>query len=374
MSVTKKINNYEYAPGIGTYGINGKDGKTGESGTTVFISVYDVNEKSGAESFATAVRYSYDMSSNEHRNINRAYKNGDCFVMQSTADIYKITDVDQIIRLYVYSQTTVESLSKCIEHVGSIKATNDNSGFNESDGKLVLDTNRFNGFVINTSDTEITNINAPFTIASTTSDNNNNIYFVSLNGINQQTNTFLNIYYDTDNNCYYLESDTPVLIDADLKVKYNESVDFDGYSRVMTSTDTNNVSLSTFYSFCKNMKCTLHRNYDNVYKFQNKLILKFETTSDYDNTASLDNQSVRIFIMKNNGTDTYETIKDFYRYPVNINNGSIIEILLSEETEKELIDDVKSDDIWKKYSAKIVVENAVSGLITAQSSPEAIIK
>lgn len=385
MSIVKKVNNFEYAPGIGTYGVNGKDGVHGESGTSIFISVYNVAEDGGAKSFAESVRYSYDMSSNEKVKLSRPYKNGDCFVIQSTADIYKITDVDEIIKLFVYTQTNVETLSKCIKLVGSIKSTNDNSGFNESDGRLVLDTTQFKGFVINTSNSEATDVIAPLTIISTTSDNNNNIHFIAMNGINQQTNTLLKIYYDTDNGCYFLESDTPVIVDADLKVKYNETVDFDGYSRVMTSSDTNNKSLSSFYSFCQNIYFKLGRQMNNEI-FTGNLFIEFFAKDGYDINHELSGQMIHCYMIeKKNGKEN--VIREFHHYPVDIKAGNYFMIdissdtalqydengdpIIGEELGKGLYDIINGLDstTWNKnYKMRMVIENATTGVLVSSET------
>lgn len=369
MSVVKKINNYEYAPGISAYGVNGKDGLSGLSGSSIFISVYDITDDTGegSKKFAEAVRYSYDMSSNERIKLNRPYNNEDCFVIQSTADIYKIKDVDKIRELYVQGQTDKDDILACLKFVGTIKSTSQNSGFESADGKLVLDTEQFKGFIINTSNSDVKDVYAPMTVVSTTSDNNNNIYFLSLHGVNQQFNTMLNIYYDTDNNCYHIQSDKPVMIDADLKVKYNQTEDYDGYSRVMTATNTNNVSLSSFYSFCMNTYNTVL--YDNYSSEKVKITITFNTEK-YNTSAILENQMVHVFLYKfkydknlNVDASTVETLREFYRFPITISNGSKIIYNITENDE----DLTEANRNGYRFGANVIIEGATTGIIKTET-------
>lgn len=258
-SVTKKFNNFEYAPGISSYGVNGKDGVSGESGTSLFVCRYDVSDENGVKMFGQAIVNNLDTSKNENIKLARSYKNGDTFLMQNNGQLYSIRDIDSLKISSVNNQLESEILlNEYLELVGEIDMTSIDTGFKENNGRLVLDTEAYKGFIVNTSNTEIENIQnikSPLTIISTTADNNNDIYFISMNGINQQSNTEMKIYYDTDNKCYHIDSDAPIMIDADLKVKYNSSDDYDGYSRVVTSTDQIDMSLSSMYALCKKIKC-----------------------------------------------------------------------------------------------------------------------
>ena len=40
--LSQKYNNYDYAPGIATYGIDGKTGQTGEDGNNIYFTDYDI--------------------------------------------------------------------------------------------------------------------------------------------------------------------------------------------------------------------------------------------------------------------------------------------------------------------------------------------
>jgi hypothetical protein len=45
--ISKKIYNNEYAPGIATYGINGKQGESGENGNSIFYTSFDIYNNTG---------------------------------------------------------------------------------------------------------------------------------------------------------------------------------------------------------------------------------------------------------------------------------------------------------------------------------------
>lgn len=322
-SVSYKYNNHEYAPGISTYGVNGKDGDSGLSGTTLFICRHDVSEQSGTALFGYAVVNNLDTSKNEDVKLQRAYKNGDSFLMQSSGQIYNLTDIDGLKSDSVGNILTPETLTtKYMTLVGQIQMTSIDTGFTENRGRLVLDTEAYRGFIINTSNTDtdsVQNIKAPLTVISTTSDNNNDIYFISMNGINQQSNTELKIYYDSDNKCYHIDSDSPVMIDADLKVKYNTSEDYDGYSRVVTATDKQDMSLSSTYAVCQKLRYRLsaERKTGDAGTYT-EFRLVFDNIPEYCNMV---NVSVHVALIDKAGA---KKIKDAWFSPVAISYGSYL--------------------------------------------------
>ena len=357
--VTKKFNNFEYAPGISSYGINGKDGKSGESGTSLFICRYDVTDTDGIVQFGKAIVNNLDMTKNDGIKLARAYKNGDTFLMQSTGQLYKIIDIENLKYSSVNNQLDSETLlNEYLELVGEIEMTSIDTGFKENKGRLVLDTEAYKGFIINTTNNEnVNNIKAPLTIISTTTDNNNNIYFLSLTGINQQSNTDMKIYYNTDNKCYHIESDSPVLIDADLKVKYNDSDDFDSYSRVVTATDNVDMSLSSMYALCKKLDCVLDMTTvteNNIKK--TKFEMKFTNIPDNCNMSDV---AVHIIITDNN---TGSVVKDAYFSPVTISSDSyknkVYDIYADELN-------YTSDEVKKYLNARVSVINTVECYISS---------
>jgi len=47
--ISQKFNNYNYAPGIATYGIDGKTGKSGEDGNNIYFTDYIIDDVEGAD-------------------------------------------------------------------------------------------------------------------------------------------------------------------------------------------------------------------------------------------------------------------------------------------------------------------------------------
>ena len=47
--LSQKFNNYDYAPGIATYGIDGKTGDTGYDGNIIYYTDYDITGSLGDE-------------------------------------------------------------------------------------------------------------------------------------------------------------------------------------------------------------------------------------------------------------------------------------------------------------------------------------
>lgn len=56
--VSKKYANSDYAPGIATYGVDGKSGTSGKNGTSVFVCQYDIFSEDSEKivAFGNAIR------------------------------------------------------------------------------------------------------------------------------------------------------------------------------------------------------------------------------------------------------------------------------------------------------------------------------
>lgn len=93
-------------------------------------------------------------------------------------------------------------------------------------------------------------------------DNSGDIHFLDMRAITQQAeDARLKIFYDTNLGAYHIQSDKPLLIDADLKVGRSSTTDFDEYSSVMI--DDNPVT--TFKKIVGTVKMTVCVDYYKVY-------------------------------------------------------------------------------------------------------------
>ena len=247
--ISEKYHNYDYAPGIPTYGIDGKDGKSGMNGISLFVCQHDITNDDGLEKFGKAILQNLDMSLGGAVKINRDYIEGDSFLF-TNCEIWKIKDIVELKKIAAINQLTTDNFSQYLERVGRINMTTTTDGIITSGDRLLLDNTRYKGFVINNaglSNNEMSDIEAPFTIMSNDTDNDDNIQFIDLKSIfSNATDSELKIYYDTNTKAYHIYSDRPILFDCDLKVSNTTSDEFDEYSAIITKEN----NITSFIAFC----------------------------------------------------------------------------------------------------------------------------
>ena len=247
--ISEKYHNYDYAPGIPTYGIDGKDGKSGMNGISLFVCQHDITNDVGLREFGRAILQNLDMSLGGAVKINRDYIEGDSFLF-TNCEIWKIKDIVELKKIAAINQLTTDNFSQYLERVGRINMTTTTDGIITNGDRLLLDNTRYKGFVINNaglSNSELPSLEAPFTIMSNDTDNDDNIQFIDLKSIfSNATDSELKIYYDTNTKAYHIYSDRPILFDCDLKVSNTTSDEFDEYSAIITKEN----NITSFIAFC----------------------------------------------------------------------------------------------------------------------------
>ena len=247
--ISEKYHNYDYAPGIPTYGIDGKDGKSGMNGISLFVCQHDITNDVGLKEFGKAILQNLDMSLGGAVKINRDYIDGDSFLF-TNCEIWKIKDIVELKKIAAINQLTTDNFSQYLERVGRINMTTTTDGIITSGDRLLLDNTRYKGFVINNaglSNNDLPSLEAPFTIMSNDTDNDDNIQFIDLKSIfSNATDSELKIYYDTNTKAYHIYSDKPILFDCDLKVSNTTSDEFDEYSAIITKEN----NITSFIAFC----------------------------------------------------------------------------------------------------------------------------
>ena len=247
--ISEKYHNYDYAPGIPTYGIDGKDGKSGMNGISLFVCQHDITNDVGLKDFGKAILQNLDMSLGGAVKINRDYIDGDSFLF-TNCEIWKIKDIVELKKIAAINQLTTDNFSQYLERVGRINMTTTTDGIITNGDRLLLDNTRYKGFVINNaglSNNDLPSLEAPFTIMSNDTDNDDNIQFIDLKSIfSNATDSELKIYYDTNTKAYHIYSDKPILFDCDLKVSNTTSDEFDEYSAIITKEN----NITSFIAFC----------------------------------------------------------------------------------------------------------------------------
>ena len=249
--ISRKYSNRDFAPGLALYGIDGKDGVSGESGCSLFVCQYDFNDDDDVKIFGTKIKQGLAMTGNGLVPIGRSYINGDVFLFPS-GYLYKIINIDEIFR--TAGQMTKAEFQEYMEYVGTIDITSSSDIFDKLSGRLVLNTEEYKGFIINVSDMSadaLKNISSPFAIVSDQESRAGKINFIGLQSIySGSNNAQLQIYYDTNNNAYVIESDRDILINTDLWVNSSDDDNkYDDYSKVLTSEN----SMTSFSGICNNL-------------------------------------------------------------------------------------------------------------------------
>lgn len=250
---TVKHMNSEYAPGISSYGIDGKSGKDGGDGTSVFICIFDIKTSDGVEKFVDYLLHSYDMTNSLENKIKRDYISGDNFIFPD-GTIWRVDDIDDLKNAIAVGQvTTTAKLQEYITQVGAIQGNTDD-GFTTSNSNMYLDNANYKGFVIDTTGTAGQYaLNSPLSIISNESGNDNITRFISmLNIFAGQSATKFDIYFDNNAGAWVLDADKPILLNSDLKVTYSNglSTDYDEYSKPLLSEN----SITKFYGNCQDVK------------------------------------------------------------------------------------------------------------------------
>jgi len=286
---SEKFSNNEYAPGIALYGIDGNDGKSGTNGNTLFVCQFDRTTKAGLSEFGNAVLHSLSMDIGKETRIPRPYINEDT-VLFPDCTIWKIKDIDGLKTAAASEQiTTEEQFMKYMELVGSVTVNSVDTGMSTSGNRLVLDTTNYMGFVINKSNMASNLLpTAPLSIISDDSGTADKISFLSLKSVySGETQATMEIYYDKNTDAYHIDSDKPILIDADLQVTSGEAENYSEYSKIITSEN----SLTHFCALCNNITWTLEE------------FTRQETTVE---STTIDVNVVKITINNNNTSDKDE--------------------------------------------------------------------
>lgn len=244
--ISQKFNNYNYAPGIATYGIDGRTGESGNNGNNVFFTDCDIiTTTEDLDILIGLIKNNKMPLKNTDITLIRKYQNGDIFFNRNGV-VFKLIDIDKIIQ-----DVKAASYAEFFEVCGKIDLDKivDNQGrniFNFSDqGRMVLNSSYYNGFDIIvglTNNNVNVNEDAAVNIISNNVNQNDNIELVNMQCIDETdiNDGKLSLYYKTTENAFHLDSEQPIIINGDLKLNNsnNTANEYDDYSTVLTSDDT----------------------------------------------------------------------------------------------------------------------------------------
>lgn len=314
--ISQKFNNYNYAPGIATYGVDGKTGITGNDGNNIYFTDCDLindNDNKNLNELVELLRGNYLPVKGSTTIIARSYKNDDLFFDQNGI-IYKLKDIDSLL-----GSSGKDVYGKYFSIAGKISIADYDGYFNKEDNRLLLNSSDFSGFDIITSPNLSTNIdsNAVVNIISNNIDENDNIELVKMQSIDNVDieDGNLDVYYKTTDNAYYLDSNMPIVINSNVKINDNaNNIDYDNYSSVLTSIDP----VTYFKHVCENLRYNILYDTDaNQYK-----IIIFQNDNGRDLLDYIVSRKETVFgkIYSDESGQTLVKLNDVVNGPVNDSN------------------------------------------------------
>lgn len=260
--------NYDYAPGLPSYGLPGTQGNTGKNGNCIFYTGFNIynGTKEDIRQFSDAIMqnklpiHNYTGTSK----LNRKFQIGDYF-FDSKGNIFKL-----IIDPTTYSfNLNITDYSDVLELCGKINTDSDNALLSKIDNNRVNINNDYTGMdiIINNTNYTIDNENLyNIRVMSDTADNNGIINFQRFTAITPDgINNNMDILYDSTIDAFKIKSNKPIILDGDITVRNsNKTLGVDptvyGYTRVVTS-DNN---INNFYNICQYLSAITDFTYNNI--------------------------------------------------------------------------------------------------------------
>lgn len=230
-TIDRQILNNQYAPGIATYGIDGKTGNKGDSGTSIYFSAYSLSDDD--ENTAALVKITQGKTLSQLDSDvsigDRSYGAGDLFV-DSEGKIY---------RLYVNT-----SGGYSLELMTSIPGIMDSSYFSHEGKRTYLDTSADGLDIIKSSDASSYTEDTDYAIRIVNSQSGSTTGDYSLMTLHARTaigsEKYLNFVYDGNATAFRIDSNAKVFIDTSvLTVNGSDNSDsvYSNYRKIVPYSD-----------------------------------------------------------------------------------------------------------------------------------------
>lgn len=256
--LTSKIQNYQYMPGISSYGVDGKKGEIGTSGNCVFFSniIFDTTSDENQEllqQILTKIKNQQLLLKNDSTTISRPYQNGD-YIILSNGKIYEIANIEHINEITGKTFKDFFILKGKINNISDINNSINNSEQSEvtmsDNGSLVFHHKLNIGEPLSTD-----NDNSDYMLRITSDDESNGLvkFIRFLSKYDIENDAYLNFYYDINKDAFFMDSNHPVFFNTpSLTIKGSSNSVYDDYSSVVTyDSDT---SITQKYAQSKNIK------------------------------------------------------------------------------------------------------------------------
>ena len=302
MQVSQRFHNNTYAPGIATYGIDGKTGDVGLPGTSMFFTDFNLTDNNDFKSFASKITSRLLPLKYKEILLDRKYINGDYFITRN-GEIYMLKNINE---LSIYSMNNllqnneVVDITEYLEYIGNFSKENPDDIFNtETDI-------RTDKLIITDSSTNITNDTSALLTLNKTNKGIGKVDFISMNTLyGSAGNMNLNISYDNTLKAFKMESKYPIVLDSNVYIKQDSNIQQTSqYSPILT---TNN-SITNFYGICNNLTYNIDSSiytytkkdsstlyYGSIYIISLNDILQLNTLNDNDITLHFQNNNFQDF-------------------------------------------------------------------------------
>lgn len=251
MQISQRFHNDTYAPGIATYGIQGKDGEQGAPGTSLFFSEYSLPDE--YLEFVRKITSRMLPVKNEQIQLKRKFVNGDQFV-DPAGKVYLLMDINQLIR-DINNGTNQTWSNEKLKYIGKFNSTNNSDIFNDNSNSGILRAHKF----IISDDNETTDVSSLLTVSHTNKDTDNDINFINLESLySGQHDMNLDIKFSKKYNGFMISSKYPVYLNANVYTKFNNINNSNNeYSPVYTTADNKSKPITDYIASVKDLSCKL---------------------------------------------------------------------------------------------------------------------
>lgn len=251
MQISQRFHNDTYAPGIATYGIQGKDGEQGTPGTSLFFSEYSLPGE--YLDFVRKITSRMLPVKNQQIQLKRKFVNGDQFV-DPTGKVYLLMDINQLIR-DINNGTKQTWSNEKLKYIGKFNSTNNSNIFNDTNNSGTLRAHKF----IISDDSKTATGSGLLTVSHINKDTDNDINFINLESLySGQHDMNLDIKFSKKYNGFMISSKYPVYLNANVYTKFNNINNTNNdYSPVYTTADNKSKPITDYIASVKDLSCKL---------------------------------------------------------------------------------------------------------------------
>ena len=251
MQISQRFHNDTYAPGIATYGIQGKDGEQGTPGTSLFFSEYSLSGE--YIDFVRKITSRMLPVKNQQIQLKRKFVNGDQFV-DPDGKVYLLMDINQLIR-DINNGTNQTWSNEKLKYIGKFNSTNNSDIFSDTNNSGTLRAHKF----IISDDSKTATGNGLLTVSHINKDTDNDINFINLESLySGQHDMNLDIKFSKKYNGFMISSKYPVYLNANVYTKFNNTNNTNNdYSPVYTTADNKSKPITDYIASVKDLSCKL---------------------------------------------------------------------------------------------------------------------